>query len=121
MQRGTSTSPAILSVTGFIDASNTREVARSVQCQFNQRNDIVIDLSQLHFIGLGALWIVIGLPQIAFSRDLCCAVVAGRRVDHLLDRVNDGRPPWVFGDLPRACDAVLTGGHHHLSMSRASA
>lgn len=107
----TENAPTVLSVSGYIDASNSRHVARRAQALFARRHDTVIDLSTLNFIGLTGLWIVVGLPQIAFSRDLCCAVVAGQRVDHLLDRVNDGRPPWVFGELDRACAAVLAGAH----------
>ncbi|MGZ9827104.1 hypothetical protein ACXYTP_09360 [Tsukamurella ocularis] len=105
-------------MSGYIDASNAHRVARLAQHAFGRRHDTVIDLSRLDFIGLSGLWIVVGLPQIAFSRDLCCAVVAGQRVDHLLDRVNDGRPHWVFGDLRRACDAVLAGGRRNLPAER---
>ncbi|MCA4995304.1 hypothetical protein HWD35_11335 [Tsukamurella tyrosinosolvens] len=106
---GRSDVATVLAVTGYIDASNAHRIARGAQDLLGRRQDIVIDLSSLDFIGLSGLWIVMGLPQIAFSQDLCCAVVASRRVDHLLDRVNDGRPPWVFGDLLCACDAVLAG------------
>ncbi|MDF0531366.1 STAS domain-containing protein [Tsukamurella sp. 8F] len=101
--------PTVLSVSGYIDASNLNEVTRRAQTLFEQRRDVVIDLSELHFIGTCGLRVVVGLPQTAFAQELGCTVVSNRKVDRLLRLMDGHRPLWVFDHLREAGDALLSG------------
>jgi anti-anti-sigma factor len=102
--------PTVVAVSGEIDASNTHEIEACVQSLFARRMDVVIDLTGVSFMGSSGLWIVVGLPQIARSYGVGCAVATSGAVDRILQVVNHCRPPWVFADRPAAMNTLVAEG-----------
>ncbi|WP_344991060.1 STAS domain-containing protein [Tsukamurella soli] len=99
-----------MSVSGEIDASNAKDIDSRVEPLFARRHDVIIDLAAVSFIGSCGLWVVVGLPQVARTYGVGCAVVTNDTVDRLLHVVNHCRPPWVFDDRSSATDALATEG-----------
>ncbi|MFC7753134.1 STAS domain-containing protein [Tsukamurella soli] len=100
----------VVTISGEIDASNSSDIDTCVQALYARRVDVLIDLSGVTFMGSCGLWAVVGLPQIARSYGVGCAVLTSDAVDRLLQVVNHCRPPWVFEDRRAALNALVTEG-----------
>ncbi len=102
--------PTVVSISGEIDASNSSEIDSRIQSLFARRVDVVIDMTGVTFIGSCGLWAVVGLPQIARTYGVGCAVVTSVAVDRLLRVVNHCRPAWVFDLCSDAANALAAEG-----------